>query len=134
MTPRHGMFQETALLHSKRSEKVPQQKKKLTLFSAIFAKRRESACTHITFFTTPPKYGMNIHLSSSEMNVFLGFFFRIWEPTRRMFGMLQLLPFHRGSVAKSLGANCTTTLRTSKSAAGKVSDCPTNLDEMISET
>lgn len=39
---------ETALLHSKRSEKVPQ--KNLVLFSAIFAKRRESVCTHVILF------------------------------------------------------------------------------------
>ena len=66
--------------------------KKLVLFSAT-SPSVESLCAHMLYFlfTTPPKYGMNIHLFSSEMNVFSGNFFRIWEPTRRMFGGFHLL-------------------------------------------
>lgn len=81
---------ETALLHSKRSEKVA---KKSGAFFQPSSPSVESLCAHMLYFlfTTPPKYGMNIHLFSSEMNVFSGNFFRIWEPTRRMFGGFHLL-------------------------------------------
>lgn len=67
--------------------------KKIWCFFQPSSPSVESLCAHMLYFlfTTPPKYGMNIHLFSSEMNVFSGNFFRIWEPTRRMFGGFHLL-------------------------------------------
>lgn len=120
---------ETALLHSKRSEKVPQKKKTGAFFSHL--RQASRVCVH-TCYTFCLQLHQNMGWTfTSFLQRWMSFLAIFSESGSQLVECLEVFIFSRPKLlpetrrlplcrAKSLGANCTTTLRTSKSTACKV--------------
>ena len=128
VTP-HAMLpvSETALLHSKRSEKVAKK------YGSFFSHLRQASrvCVH-TCYTFCLQLHQNMGWTfTSFLQRWMSFLAIFSESGSQLVECLEVFIFSRPwavtwnkeappSRAKSLGANCTTTLRTSKSTACKV--------------